>query len=778
MSQNRPEQAQNTPDKRNNSLSLQARLVLFTLFVALVPLIIIATRNTIQTQQALTNNAETSLKSSAAQTANGMDTFIQTMLDTIGGEAQFSDFTSYLTLYPAAPPIVQARAQDLLNKLRDKSNDFVVSYAVVSTEGIVLLDTAGVNVNNDEAKEAYFAQVRIRNEPIVTVVTYSKDKKPTITFASKITNINGDYLGILRAKYDSAVLQDVIAKSVKASSTDASVLLLDTLHIRMADSRNPDLVLKSIVPLEVIDYLIAVDTNRFLDIPAEEQATNYPEFEAALDNAEAQPFFRTDITPDTEGDDTIAVAFMQTQPWIVAYSRPTSIFLADVQEQTRANIILIIAASIIISIIAIFVARSLTNPIVALAKVANLVSQGDLNARAKVNTSGEIGLLASAFNSMTDQLQSTLVGLEQRINERTSDLQKNTQELETIAVIAREISIIRDLDTLLKVSAELIRERFRYYHAGIFLIDERGEYAILRAASGVAANQMLEQNYKLKVGQEGMVGSVTRTGQAHIALDAGTDAIHFQNPYLSKTRSEITLPLRSRSVTIGALDIQSDIQSAFSDQDLKVLQLLADQLAAAIENAQLVQQVENTLTELNKAYRLQTQGVWRSTINQYELPAYEYDGIQVRAVPQNLPDNLLKQLENGEPIVMKESSRQNGSRAKTTLMIPLMVLSQVIGVVGLEHEDPDHIWTVEEVAIAQAAANRAGITLENARLLEESQRRAIKERTIFDATARIGSAMNIGNILHTTAEEIERILGNAEVTLQINNDNASSINEE
>jgi hypothetical protein len=111
-------------------------------------------------------------------------------------------------------------------------------------------------------------------------------------------------------------------------------------------------------------------------------------------------------------------------------------------------------------------------------------------------------------------------------------------------------------------------------------------------------------------------------------------------------------------------------------------------------------------------------------------------------------------------------------------MIPLMVLNQVIGVLGLEHEDADHIWTVEEVSIAQAAANRAGITLENARLLEESQRRAIKERTIFDATARIGSAMNIGNILHTTAEEIERILGNTEVTLQINNDNASSINEE
>jgi len=108
----------------------------------------------------------------------------------------------------------------------------------------------------------------------------------------------------------------------------------------------------------------------------------------------------------------------------------------------------------------------------------------------------------------------------------------------------------------------------------------------------------------------------------------------------------------------------------------------------------------------------------------------------------------------------------------------LMVLNQVIGVIGLEQEDPEHTWTNEEVSIVKAAASRAGITLENARLLEESQRRAVKERTLFDATARIGSSLNIGNILNTTAEEIERILGSSEVTLQFNNDNASSTNKE
>lgn len=152
-----------------------------------------------------------------------------------------------------------------------------------------MLDSA-TDVKSNESKEAYFSLVGLGDEPIVTAVTYSEDETTSITFASKIFN-NGKYIGILRVKYNSTVLQDVMTKSVGAS-TDTSTLLLDQLHIRMADGQNPNLILKSIVPLETIDYLTAVNSRRFLDIPSEKQATNYPDFELALDNAEDQPFFR------------------------------------------------------------------------------------------------------------------------------------------------------------------------------------------------------------------------------------------------------------------------------------------------------------------------------------------------------------------------------------------------------------------------------------------------------------------------------------------------------
>lgn len=772
MSQIRPEQ--NTSNKIRKNFSLQTRLVLFMLVVALVPLIIVASRDTLQTQQALTNGAEISLRSGATQTANNLDTFIQTTLDSIGIEARFIDFQTYLTLsIYTRPGPVESRALNLLDNLSKKGNRNIISYALIDTNGNVLLDSVTSNIKKNESKEAYFPQVRFNDKPIVTAVTYSDDKTTSVTFASKVLNDKGGFIGILRVKYNSAVLQSVITESI-GTSADVSVLLLDQLNIRMADTQNPGLILKSVVPLNQIDYLLAVDTKRFLNLPREEQTTNYTDFDLALDNAKSIPFFRAEISPNTPGDDSIAVAFLKTQPWVVAYSRPTSIFLADVQRQININILLLIIISIIVAIIAALSARALTRPIIALATVADSISQGDLNARATAGSSDEIGILASAFNSMTNQLQSTLMGLEDRIYERTADLQKSALQMETIADVAREIAIIRDMDTLLNVSASLIQERLNYYHVGIFLVDERDEYAILRAASSIAAEAMLANNYKLKIGQTGLVGNVTKIGQAYIALNVGTDAVHFENPYLPETLSEIALPLRNRNLTIGALDIQANVANAFGEHDIQTFQILADQLSAAIENARLAKQVEVTLHELAIANRAQTQIAWQSSNSKREFPAYEYDGLQISAVPNNLPVDLLKQLESGKPII----PRPNADHEKNTLMIPLVLLNQVIGVIGLEQEDANYIWSAEEIAIAQAAANRAALTLENSRLLEESQRRASREQAISHISAKIGAGTEIGTILKTAIRELGAQIGSAQITVEMgNDDDEQSISE-
>ena len=757
MSQSKPEQAQNVSGTRNKRLSLQTRLVSFMLLVALVPLIIIATRDTLQTQQALINGAEISLKSGAAQTANSLDSFIQTTLDSVGIEAQFIDFITYLTLSPAqrSGTNVQARALDLLNKLSKKGNVNIVSYALVDTNGNVFIDTADFYVNNNESNEAYFSQVRFNNKPIVTAVTYAEDKTTSITFASKILNNNGDFIGILRVKYDSAVLQDVITKSV-GPSTNTSVLLLDQFHIRMADSQNPDLILKSMVPLEKVDYLIAVDSHRFLDIPAKDQATNYPDFELALDNAVNQPFFRADITPDISGDDTIAIAFLQTQPWTIAYSRPTSIFLADVQKQIRANIILVIIASILTAIIAAVVVRSLTNPIIALTKVANSISLGDLSARAKIDTTDEIGLLANTFNKMSLQIQELITGLEQRVAQRTTELELRTTELEqitklsenradelqTISEIARYISIEKDLENLLPLITKTVSERFGYYHVGIFLLNENKKFAILRAANSPGGQIMLSRQHKLEVGHVGIVGNVTATGYPRIAVETGADATYFNNPDLPETRSEMALPLIAHGTIIGALDVQSTAPNAFSNIDISILELLADQLAIAIDNARLLNETRNALAESQSVFREYLADAWQKKSTS-DILGYH----QTLTGGQLITGGKIKEIEF--PVNMETD----------TLTIPIRMRDQVIGALNIRSNNDSKTWNTEEINIVQAVADRLGLALDNARLFEETSSRASREHIVSDITTKIRSTNDPQEMIKTAVEELKRALG-------------------
>jgi PAS domain S-box-containing protein len=187
--------------------------------------------------------------------------------------------------------------------------------------------------------------------------------------------------------------------------------------------------------------------------------------------------------------------------------------------------------------------------------------------------------------------------LEERVTERTAELERRTMQLQTAAEVARDATTAHDLSSLLERAVNLVRERFGFYYAGIFLVDAQGEYAVLRAATGEAGRQMIESRHKLKVGETGIVGHATDSGKPHIALDVGSDAAHFKNPFLPDTRSETALPLQVGGRVIGALDVQSTQEAAFGEDDIATLQIMADQLAVAIERTRLFEQVQVALEE-------------------------------------------------------------------------------------------------------------------------------------------------------------------------------------
>ncbi len=209
----------------------------------------------------------------------------------------------------------------------------------------------------------------------------------------------------------------------------------------------------------------------------------------------------------------------------------------DMRQATRKVLLQrVVPISILISLglllVTFLLTNRLVNPIRLLAKEAEQFGAGKRNLQIPDQRADEIGLLARTLNRMSAQINESFEQLEARVAERTQQLEKRTHQLETAAEIASDITIAEDLQSLLKQAVTLIQERFNYYYSGIFLLDETGETAFLRAASGEQGEKLLQRGVRLRVGQQGIVGYVTQFGQARIAGDVHKDEAYLADPLL------------------------------------------------------------------------------------------------------------------------------------------------------------------------------------------------------------------------------------------------------
>jgi nitrate/nitrite-specific signal transduction histidine kinase len=445
---------------------------------------------------------------------------------------------------------------------------------------------------------------------------------------------------------------------------------------------------------------------------------------------------------------------------LVAEANAAEVF-AKIPTVISTNITIAITAFIFAFIASWAIGRSITSPINTLLQTSQEIIKGDLSIRAEIESNDEIGALAQAFNEMTEKLESFVANLEAMVEERTINLQQRTLELQTVAQIARDISLSANVEDLLNKTARLIRERFGFYHVGIFLNDSNNEYAVLRAAAGDAGKVMLANKHKLLIGEVGIVGYVAKWGEARIALDVGEDAVHFRNPLLPYTRSEMALPIKIGSKILGVLDVQSEKANAFDQNDITTMGILTDQLAIAVERTRLIQESQENALALEQALRGQTARAWRTYLEQLNKPrGYRYEGTRIEPLTETQIQEL-KQLTGTKPVILNSETKKQ----ETIALVPIRLRGQTLG--GLRVRFESNAISPNSIRILEDAADRLSLALENSRLLQEAQRVASQEQQINIISSQIQESTDLEIILQRTVKELGRSLGVPTAFIQV-----------
>jgi GAF domain-containing protein len=389
--------------------------------------------------------------------------------------------------------------------------------------------------------------------------------------------------------------------------------------------------------------------------------------------------------------------------------------------------------------------------------------------------------------------------LDRRVAERTRDLEKRSVQLQTASEVARDATATLDIEKLLNDTVHLISERFRFYHASVFLIDDANEYAVIRAASKSEGGQrMLARGHKMAVGKEGIVGHVAGTGEPLVVLDVGREAVHLVNPDLPNTRSEVALPLISHGRTIGVLDVQTDRPVTFTKEDVATLETMADQLANAIESAQLYTAEQQRRQEAETLYRasqalattLDLPLVFEGILSELQkVVAYDSASVQLlrdgklriiggRGFP-NL-DELLgitfdlssDDSPNGEvvrrraPVIVDEApptyreflkEPHAAIGVRSWLGVPLMLGDRLIGMLALDRREPS-FYTPEHARLASAFAAQAAVAIENARLYEEAQRHVEELTALHSIDVAMISSLELDEVLSIIYEQVSEAL--------------------
>ncbi len=367
-------------------------------------------------------------------------------------------------------------------------------------------------------------------------------------------------------------------------------------------------------------------------------------------------------------------------------------------ERAILNLILgtTLGAMLIVTLLGLWLGNLFVGPVVNLSRTTQKIIEGDLSARAEIETADEVGDLAKAFNVMTSQLQGTLQGLEQRIADRT-------RNLELAAEVGRSVSQVRDLDEMLRDACNLILKEFNLYYVQVYLTDSSQTTLSLEAGTGSVAQQLLERGHSLPLNTGSINGRAAVEKRSVVISDTAQSATFRKNPLLPETRGEMAVPLIVANKVVGVLDMQSSSAGVLNDEVLPAFEALAGQLAVAIQNANLLAETEQARAEVEKQARRLVRTEWNEYLDAIHKPeqiGYVFD-------------------QKGIAPVVEADTAQSFEGDKV-ISAPITVTGEPLGSLVAEVNDEARKDLAAE--LTNVVARQVAQQIENLRLLESSER--------------------------------------------------------
>jgi len=366
---------------------------------------------------------------------------------------------------------------------------------------------------------------------------------------------------------------------------------------------------------------------------------------------------------------------------------------------------------------------------------------------------------------------------------------RRAEQLLTTSEIAREATTGNlDINETLKRLVDLIKERFGFYHSSIFLLDSLGQFAVLRESTGEAGAQLKAKSHKLAVGSASIIGQTTLRAEPVVVGDVTKEAIYYPNPLLPNTISELGIPLKIGDRVYGALDVQSVEANAFSQEDINILRVLADQLTVTIQNANLYTKTQQTLERhrilqqvstaagqnltFEDAIRNSVQTLQKvfpqerisllipTSSGNLKLSSYAgYSSTEIAEDEKKLGEGLLGKVGSEKAVQMvadvpvDKASTLMFPQSRSFLGVPIVYANRLLGVVDLENSEPG-VYDENDQEIVSTLASNLATLIANIELVDQIKLQVERQRQLYEISSKIRRSTDVETIMRTSLSEI------------------------